>query len=170
MDDIVVALVKRAHGLNGEVQLLGRTDHPDEVLTPGRSFGLEGAHPGLPGSVTLTEMRPHGKVILARFAEITDRTLAERMTGAHLSLPLSELPKLEEGEFFIHDLVGYEVVLVGGNLVGCVGKVYDAAGQTILGVDGADGEKLIPFNGRIIREVEPEARRIVADPPPGLLE
>ena len=94
MDDIVVALVRRAHGLNGEVQLLGRTDHPDEVLRPGRSFSLEGAQPGLPGSVTLTEMRPHGKTILARFAEITDRTLAERMAGAHLSLPLSELPEL----------------------------------------------------------------------------
>ena len=115
-------------------------------------------------------MRPHGKAILARFAEITDRTLAERMTGAHLSLPLSELPELEEGEFFMHDLVGYEVVLVGGTVVGSVGRVYDAAGQTILGVDGADGEQLIPFNGQIIREVEPEARRIVADPPPGLLE
>jgi 16S rRNA processing protein RimM len=87
-----------------------------------------------------------------------------------LSLPLSELPELEEGEFFVHDLVGYEVVLVGGSLVGSVGRVYDAAGQTILGVDGEGGEQLIPFTGQIVREVKPEALRIVVDPPPGLLE
>ncbi len=165
-----MALVRRAHGRDGEVQLLGRTDHPDEVLAPGRSFGLQGAQPGIPGSVTLTEIRPHGKTILARFEEVSDRTTAERMTGAHLTLPLSELPELEEGEFFMHDLVGYEVVLVGGDLVGCVSRVYDAAKQTLLGVDGPDGEQLIPFTRRIIREVDSEARRLVADPPPGLLE
>jgi len=41
---------------------------------------------------------------------------------------------------------------------------------SLLVVDGADGEVLIPLVSNICTVVEPAARRIVIDPPEGLIE
>ena len=170
MDEIVVALVRNAHGLDGEVLVELLTDDPDEVFVGDRVFWVLGGAGRRPDRLTLTGARRHKGGLLLRFREIADRTAADRLRGRELAVPGDELRKLDEDEFFLHDLVGYQVVRLDGAPVGDVTTSYETGAQLLLGVAAGEREFLIPFGKQLVTEVDREARRIVIDPPPGLLE
>ena len=56
-------------------------------------------------------------------------------------------------------------------LPGVVTSIWDAGGRNLLVIeDTTGGEQLVPAVEPLLREVDLEARRIVVDPPPGLLD
>jgi 16S rRNA processing protein RimM len=60
---------------------------------------------------------------------------------------------------------------VSGDVVGMVREVYESEPHHLLEVKSDSGKlHLIPFAGRVIREVDLERSRVVIDPPEGLLE
>jgi 16S rRNA processing protein RimM len=59
---------------------------------------------------------------------------------------------------------------VDGSLVGRVREVFDTEPAHLLEVKGVDGVHLIPFTEQVVKEVDAGSRRIVIDPPEGLLE
>jgi 16S rRNA processing protein RimM len=148
------------------------TDFPAAVFAAGRVLGVQGrGASGLPGTLTVVDGRPHQADWIVRFAEISDRTLAERYHGLRLWTERSELVEPAEGEYFLHDLDGLEVLLEDGSPVGRVGRVYEAAGCPYLGVRRQEGgEVLVPFIGAFVLEVDTEAGVIRIRPPAGLLE
>ena len=170
MDEIVVGLIRNAHGLGGEVLVELLTGDPDDVFVAGRALRLVGGKGRGPGSLTLTAARRHKGGLLLQFREVGDRNAAERLRGRELALPTEELRQLDEDEFFLHDLVGYEVVRTDGEPVGDVATSYETGAQLLLGVTAGEREFLIPFGRQLVTEVDRETRRIVIDPPPGLLE
>jgi 16S rRNA processing protein RimM len=170
MVELVVATVRKAHGLAGEVLVELATDAPDEVFATDRVFSVRGGGSGGPQRLTLTGTRPHKGGLLLEFREIRDRTAADRLRGVDLCLSVDELRPLDDDEFFVHDLVGYSVERTGGEVIGKVVTSYETGAQLLLGVESGGGELLVPFGKQLVREVDREARRIVIDPPPGLLE
>jgi 16S rRNA processing protein RimM len=161
--------------MRGEVYILPLTDHPEGVFAPGvvlRAAPEGGAvpDPELP-SFPVESARPFRGGWLVRFAGVLDRDDAERLRARDLVLPFEALPALGEGEFFVHDLVGMEVRTVEGVEVGSVEEVYEAEPALLLEVrrPGA-GTLLIPLSERIVRDVDAASRRIVIDPPEGLLD
>ncbi len=170
MDEIVVGLIRNAHGLGGEVLVELLTGDPDDVFAAGRVFRVDGGQGRGPDSLTLIGARRHKGGLLLQFQEVGDRTAAERLRGRELVLPTQKLRQLDEDEFFLHDLVGYAVVRADGAPVGDVVASYETGAQLLLGVRAGEEELLIPFGRQLVTEVDREARKIVIDPPPGLLE
>ncbi len=170
MDEIVVGLIRKAHGLDGEVLVELMTGDPDEVFVVGRTLRMVGGEGGGPTRLELAGVRRHKGRMLLRFREIPDRTAAEALRGRELALAKEELRDLEEDEFFLHELVGFTVVRTDGQPVGEVATSYETGAQLLLGVTAGDREVLIPFGKQLVTEVDREGRRIVIDPPPGLLE
>ncbi len=167
----MVAEIERAHGLEGGVIVRVETDYPDETFQLGRSFGVTGAGPLLNRELTLESVQPHGGGLLLHFEELKDRTLAERYRDAQLTLHREELASLGEGEFLLHDLLGLEVRLESGEMVGEVRAFYEAPGTPLLAVYTAEhGEQLVPFDRNVVKEVDLEDGCVVIDPPGGLLE
>lgn len=170
-EQIVVAEIERAHGLDGGVIVRVETDYPGETFQIERRFGVTGAGPLLNRDLTLSAVQPHGGGLLLQFEELRDRTLAERYRGARLTLPREELASLAEGEFLLHDLLDLEVRLPDGEVVGHVNAFYDAPSTPLLAVyTEENGEQLVPFDGELVKEVELEEGYLVIDPPGGLLE
>ncbi|MFQ5889351.1 MAG: ribosome maturation factor RimM [Gemmatimonadota bacterium] len=172
MERIVVGIVRRPHGLSGELQLQIETDFPEQLFVAGRAFGVE---PGVgrgdgPRLLTLESARPYTRGWLVKFREADDRDAAEGLRGSRLLLPREELSEPEKGEFFLHELVGLEVRDEGGELVGEVEAVYEATGRALLGVRHEGRERLIPFSSEFVAEVDRDAGRIRIRPPEGLLE
>jgi 16S rRNA processing protein RimM len=170
MEEIVVGLIRKAHGLDGEVLVELMTGDPDEVFVPGRTFRVVAAGTAGPSSLQLQGVRRHKGGVLLRFREVADRSAAERLRGRELALDEEELRKLDEDEFFLHELVGFSVERADGESVGEVATSYETGAQLLLGVMAGDRELLIPFGRQLVTEVDREGRRIVIDPPPGLLE
>lgn len=170
MERIVVARILRAHGLAGGLYLRVETDSPGEVLAEGRVLGVRDARPGLPASLTVAASRPHGRGWLLEVEEIPDRTFAEHYAGSYLTLPREELPALGADEYFIHDLLGLEVLDEERGSLGAVFRVYEAPGGPLLAVRVEGRERLIPFRRETVRGVELSGGKLRVRLPSGLLE
>ena len=95
---------------------------------------------------------------------------AEALAGLELRVTLDTLQSLPAGSFYHHDLIGCEVVTSNGVPIGRVSGVEGNAAGSRLVVRGRAGEVLIPLAEGICVEVDVVARRIVVEPPEGLLD
>lgn len=165
-DDVVVARIGKAHGLKGEVTVQVHTDSPQDRFVPGASFVTE---PDAAGPLTLRSARVHNGIQLLAFEGAGDRTAAENLRGVKLLAAADEL--VEDDAWYEEDLLGFSVVLEDGTRVGTVKALESREVQDLLVVDGVDGyDVLLPFVEEIVPEVDEEARRMIVNPPPGLLE
>ena len=115
-------------------------------------------------------MRVHlGRPLIALDGVVTMND-AEAMAGVELRVPVADLEPLPGGTFYRHDLVGCRVETTAGVAVGEVTRVDGEAGACRLEVTGPEGDVLIPLAEAICVVIDIAARRIVVDPPDGLLE
>jgi 16S rRNA processing protein RimM len=165
---LVVGRVARPHGVRGEVAVELRTDQPDARFAPGAVLGTDADGKAL----TVQAARWHRGRLLVRFAGADDREAAEALRGRLLTVdvPDDERPADPE-EFYDHQLAGLAVRTVTGETVGTVTEVLHLPGQDMLAIRREDGgEVLVPFVSAIVPEVDLDGRRLLVDPPPGLLE
>ncbi|WP_375427497.1 ribosome maturation factor RimM [uncultured Sphingomonas sp.] len=136
---VVLAAIAGAHGITGEVRLKLFTDD----LTPYKRFN--------DGALTLVSLRIAPNGAIARFAEIPDRTAAERMRGTELTVVRDELPPLAEGEFYHVDLIGLACETEAGNPVGHIVAVENFGAGDILEVERSNGKRfMVPINAATI--------------------
>ena len=173
-DFLVVGHVVKPHGIRGELLVSSLTDHPDVTFSPGVVVVLgdadRGTCSGDEPTLSITEARPHKGGYLVSFVDIETRTDAEALQGRYLLRAVEELEPLGEGEIFYHQLLGMAVETTDGARLGEVVEVYELAPSDLLAVRGARGEYTIPFRDGIVVEVDTERRRLVVDPPEGLLD
>ncbi len=169
---LAVGLLKKPHGVKGDVIVFPLTDAPDQVFTVGRTLAVMDAEGRLTGTELLVERsRAYHRAWLLHFKGIDDRNALEALRKRYLAIPVGEARPLSEGEFYLHELVGLEVVLKDKSPVGSVERVYEAPQGYLLGVRSESGkEHLVPFRPEVIRRVDRGERRIVITPPEGLLE
>jgi 16S rRNA processing protein RimM len=128
------------------------------VTADGRSFGV-------------TLIRPLAGAFAARLAGVATREAAETLKGLRLYAPRSALPALEEDEFYHADLIGMEAVDAGGALFGRVRAVHDhGAGDLIEIARPGRAEVVLPFTRDVVPTIDLAARRMIVDPPAGLVE
>src|SRR5690606_1286095 len=169
MMEVVVGKVARAHGLHCEAGVEVRTDQPELRFADGATLRATGEWGERPLVVRST--RWHGNRLLVRFEDVTDRTAAERLRGAVLvaDVPEDESPE-DPDEFYDHQLIGLAVETVDGEALGEVHEVVHLPMQELLAVRAQDGgEVFVPFVKDIVPEVDLASRKVVVDPPPGLL-
>ncbi len=167
-ESFVVARVGKPHGLRGEVTVQVHTDDPQGRFVPGASFATE---PAARGPLVLRSVRVHQGIYLLGFEGHPDRTAAEALRGTRLLVTDEDDVDEDDDAWREEDLLGLEVVLVDGSRVGEVSALHLREVQDLLEVRLADGrEVLVPFVEEIVPEVDEDARRVVLDPPAGLLE
>jgi 16S rRNA processing protein RimM len=171
---LVVGHISKPHGTKGEVFVWPLTDSPAELFIGGASLLLSDATGELAGdgaSLAIERARPFKRGVLVKFEGLEDRNAVEPLHGRYLFLPLDALPPLADDELFYHQLIGAQVETVEGGAVGTVREVYEIEPAHMLEVVGPDGRlHLVPFTAAIVKQVDREARRLVIDPPAGLLE
>jgi 16S rRNA processing protein RimM len=166
---LVVGRVGRAHGIRGEVTVEVRTDQPERRLGDGAVLLTD---PPDVGPLTVARGRAHSGRLLLRFAGVDDRAAAEALRGTLLIAEVDPNERPEDpDDFYDHQLVGLDVVARDGTPVGEVADMLHLPGQDVVVVRRPGGsETLVPFVAAIVPEVDLAGRRMVIDPPPGLLE
>ncbi len=170
---IAIGRIRRPHGIRGEVVVDLLTDTPDVLFASGRRVlvGTVGGNPDPKGTTLhIDASRPFKDSWLIKAREIADRNAAELWRDRYLLLPQDELPPPDEGEVYIHDLIGMRVEEVSGAPVGTVSEVYELPQGLMLEVDGERKGALIPFRDEVVTSVDAAQRLIIIDPPLGLFE
>jgi 16S rRNA processing protein RimM len=168
---LVVGRIARPHGVRGELAVEVRTDDPDLRLAVGATLTTD---PASAGPLTVAGRRWHTGHLLVAFDGVGDRDQAERLRGTLLVVDSDDLEDLDDpDEFRDHQLIGLSVVQPDGAPVGEVTDVLHQ-GQDLLVVAGsgqrAGTEILVPFVAAIVPEIDLSARRLIIDPPEGLLD
>jgi 16S rRNA processing protein RimM len=164
----VVGRVARAHGIRGQVIVNLDTDFPGERFRPGATMYTERA--GAVTAVTLTTVRfQNGRPVIG-LQGVETMNDAEQLAGLQLRVPVEELAPLPDDTYYHHDLVGCLVVTENGQHVGTVESVEGTLGGSRLVVKAGTREILIPLAKDICRTIDVAGKRIVIDPPGGLLD
>jgi len=169
-DMALVGRIARAHGHRGQVIVNPETDFPEERFQSGAELFVERG--GAIEPLTLTAVRfQRGRPVVG-IAGIETMNDAQALSGLELRVPLETLRALPDGTFYRHDLIGCRVETRAGGAVGIVEDVEGGAGGSRLVVADANGrgEVLIPLVSEICTVIDPAAKRIVIDPPEGLLD
>jgi len=160
---VTLAAIIGAHGVTGEVRLK-LFGEGVESLQRFRAFRV----PSRDEPLTRKKIRDDGKGgAIARFAEITDRNLAEALRGSLLTVPRADLPPLAEGEYYHADLLGLAAVSDSGEPLGTVIAIENFGAGDVIEIErpAAPGEKakrfMVPMNADAVPEWD-DQRLIVA--------
>jgi 16S rRNA processing protein RimM len=164
----IVGRIARAHGIRGQVIVNPETDFPDERFKPGAELFVERG--GKVDALTVTTARFQGGRPVIGIAGVETMTDAETLAGLELRVPVERLAALPSGTYYRHDLIGCRVETQDGQTIGVVRNVEGELTGSRLVVDAAGREVLIPLVAPICTVVDPAAKRIVIDPPEGVIE
>lgn len=158
-----------AFGLKGELKVSSHASGPEVFERAGVFYA--GADPGRAKPYHLESLRPHGGRLLFRVREIKTREQAAALGGAFIYLLRSDLPEAAPDEYYWFELKGCQVFLPSGRQLGTLRGIVDTGGHELWVIKDSDGrEAIIPAIENVVLEMDLKARRLVVDPPPGLLE
>ena len=142
---------------------------PAPSLVTGVTVVLERAD--MRREIRVISAAPHGRgLVLLELEGITDRTAAEALLRARVLVPATALPPLEAHEFYYHEIEGFRVETTDGRHLGEVAETFATGLNDVLVVRGTGREYLIPVIADVVKTIDRDARRIVIEPLPGLLD
>ena len=166
-DWVAMGRISKPHGVRGELKVIPYSEAP-AALAAYRKLYIAADDRESMRAWTCQRVREQGRRLIVQLRECCNRTQAESRVGMELWIPKAALPPLEEDEFYLHDLIGREVVLTRGPAVGKIKGFLERRGQEVLVVAGRGHEHLIPLHRDFI--VSLERKRLIMDLPDGLLD
>ena len=164
---MVVGRLGKPHGLEGYIEVVSQTDNPERFAL-GNSFRLNPPQEDQE-TVTVTGIKEkRGRPVL-RFAGLTDRDAVAELRGAELLIEAAEASKPPD-TYWVHDIVGCEVVTSDGRRLGEVAAVARTGGNDVYTVSGRNKDYLIPAIRDVVKSIDIEDRVITIEPLPELLD
>jgi 16S rRNA processing protein RimM len=103
-------------------------------------------------------------------AGVADANAAEALKGGVVMVPRASLPPPKPREFYYFQAIGCEVFLTDHTRLGTIAEVFSNGAHDVMVVRGEQREILVPVIEDIVKSIDLEARRVVIESVPGLLE
>lgn len=165
-DEILVGNIARAHGLRGEVVVESFSDAP-ERFAAGSSLTARLVS-GERRTLKVVKSKPFQHRLIVYFEGVGDRTAAEALHGADLTVPRSAVKPLSDGRHYRFELMGLTAKTQRGEEVGRVVDVFATGSNDVYVLEGPRGEILLPALPEVIVSVDIEGGVLVVEPPKGL--
>jgi len=115
--------------------------------------------------LTIAGVRGDDDFPIVAFAEVGSRDAAEALRGYVLEIPSSQLPELDDDEYYPFDLAGLEARDPQGRVVGRVAEVVESPAHAILVVSLGPGcEAMVPFVHDAVPVVAVSEGHLVIEP------
>lgn len=163
---VVLGKVGRVHGIKGWLRLNSFTSPPGNILSYAE---LHTELDNSPRLLRIDDSREQAKGLIVHFEGFDDPEAAKALTGCEIWVTSADLPALEDGSFYWHELQGLQVVNLQGQIFGSVQRLMETGANDVLVVaataESCDArERLIPFlPERVIVQVSLQDRRITVD-------
>lgn len=157
---VAMGYIKGAFGIKGWLKVKADTEFADSLLDyPEWQLRRDGSV----CTVEVAEGKAVGDELQVKFVGIDDRDAAALLRGYTIEIAREAFAPAEEDEYYWADLVGMKVLNRDGVELGAVANLMDTGAHDILVVNGAFGQKLIPFVSHYIDDVNAETCVITAD-------
>lgn len=162
---IVLGKIVSVHGIRGEVKVYSFTDPLDNLLDYRRWTLKRGTEVR---QAELVSGRVQGNVLVAKLKGLDDREVARTYADFEILVPRSELPELDDGEFYWSQLEGLKVIDLNGQLFGILDHMLETGANDVMVVKPCAGslddrERLLPYTDQCVQSVDLEAGEIRVD-------
>lgn len=157
LDPVIIGFIGAPHGVRGTVRV--RASGTGQHLRKGVEPALDGTRR------RILQVRATPKGYLVDLEDVADRSQAAELRGKELILDRSELDALEEGEFYVGDLIGMTAIDDTGDKLGTVEEVIETPAHEILLLREENREIYVPFTLEHVPHVDPENRSLIVAPP-----
>ncbi len=114
-------------------------------------------------TMELENVRATEKNLVLKFVGCCDRDQAALLGGADVGIERDQLPKLADGEFYWHTLVGFAVTNLAGESLGFIDYLFESGAQPVIVVKSEDESRLLPWIDHVIKEIDSTNRTLTVD-------
>jgi 16S rRNA processing protein RimM len=151
---IFIGEILKPQGIKGEVKLKPYIDNLEKFKSL-RSVFIDGRQ------YSVTGKRIQGGYVFMIFEGVPDRNAAEFLRGKKLGVPDAGVLSLSEGEYFISDLIGCEILSETGEPLGNITDVRSFGAAPV--IEAVNGVKTLrfPFLNKLVKEVNVAGKRFI---------
>ena len=163
----VVGKLGSTYGIRGWLRVYSSTEYAESI------FDYQPWFLKIKGQWQPTELeswKHHNHELIAKLKNVNDRETAQSLANVEIGVDLSVFPKLEEGDYYWHDLIGCDVVNLEGYAMGTVTEMMETGSNDVLVVraNSKDAfgkqERLIPFlYEQVVKRVDLTTKIIEVD-------
>ena len=167
-DCFFLGTVVAKYSFKGEVLIKLDTDDPETYLSL-QSFLLEDESCLIPCFTTKVQLHKY-QLLRVSVEGVKSEKQADLMIGKSVYLPLDQLPKLDEDQFYFHEIIGFEVIDSLQGQIGTITGVNDRSSQVLLEVEYNYRQILIPLVDELIQQLDKQKKQLYLSIPEGLLD
>lgn len=160
---VLIGRFTRAYGLKGDIKVQWYVDAIEDLSAFTCFFIEDRKVPGGYREVSFKEIREYQKAYVVRVEGLEDRTAVETLVGKSIYVREDEFPLLPEGEYYIKDILGCEVVYKG-EVFGVVDNFFEVGQQILFILKMLNGKSLaVPYDRRYFVRIDVGIKRIEAE-------
>lgn len=164
----LIGYILKPQGLKGEVKVESVTPYLERFNRLDRVF-LQLKEKKQ--AYSIENARVSDRFVYLKFAEINSRDDAELLRTAEVLIEEKDLIQPAQDEYFIHDLIGCQVISENNDVIGVLSDVVQMSSNDVYVVKNGEGiEILIPATKEIVKRVNVEQKQIIIHMLEGLLE
>jgi len=158
---LAIGFLRRPHGIHGEMIMDILTNFPERIQ-PGKIVYVGEEHE----SLQLASVRSHDQALLVRFEGMLTPEEAGRLRNRYVFIKAAEAPRLPEGEYYHHELIGLSAIDEQGALLGVLSDILETGANDVYIIKTPSGKEiLLPAIEDVILEVNLEQGKMRVRPP-----
>ena len=167
-DCFYLGKIVKKYSFKGEVLVKLDTDEP-ELYENMEALFVDLRNNLVPFFIEYSQLHK-SELLRIKFEEVDTEEDADSILKCDVYLPLQFLPKLDDDQFYFHEIIGYTVEDVNFGTVGIVKSINDSTSQALFEIDRDGIEILIPMNDAFIKKVDKKKKLIIVETPEGLID
>lgn len=153
---LVIGEITRPQGVRGELKVTPLTDNPSRFLDL-KNIYIDSV------KYEVKKARVNDGYAYIYIEGINDRNTAENFRNKQILVDRKDAVKLEEGRYFIVDIIGCEVY-VEDELIGTITDVLQYGSADVYVINSLkDGELMVPAIKKLLLSVDVENKKIICD-------
>ena len=167
MEDLLkVGVITTTHGIRGEVKVYPTTD-ADRFLDLEYVLLDTGREKR---KLEIENVKYFKNLVILKFRGIDNINDIERYKGKDLLVTRENALPLEEGEYYLADIIGANVYTEDGILFGSLEDVIETGANLVYSVQHEGKEVLLPVIDDCVKEVNVEEKKVIIHIMKGLLD
>jgi 16S rRNA processing protein RimM len=163
---LVVGRITRPHGVRGEVRARIHTDDPGRFTRLTQVWVGENS----PECREVERVRFHQRAVILKLLGVDTRDQAEALRDQWLQVPIDQAIPLQDGEYYLHQLIGLRVETTAGAHLGDVTEILQTGANDVFVVGTGRRQVLLPDIPGVVLEIRLAEGRVLVEVPAGLID
>ncbi len=147
---IIIGKIGAAHGVRGDMKVYPLTDFPDRFNTIKKAFIDD-------KEINIISTRYQNNFVVMKVKDVNSREEVARYTNKLLKINRSDVPPLNEGEYYSFDIIGLKVINQDDAVLGEIIEILKTGSNDVYITKTPEGKQLlIPALKKVVTEINIE--------------